>query len=100
MGKITKVGGDAGQIYMDQTTGKVSGRGRESLPRRRVTSFVPVERILMALVMVKSKAKDALDRWRHAQSLNAAVNDIRKGRTADSASAEDSYDALKKYALI
>src|SRR3546814_1188296 len=33
-----------------------------------------------------------------AQGLNQAVNDLRKGRTAQSASAEDSYDALKKYA--
>jgi len=33
-----------------------------------------------------------------AQGLNAAINDIRKGRTADSASAEEGYDALKKYA--
>jgi ATP-dependent Clp protease ATP-binding subunit ClpB len=34
----------------------------------------------------------------NAQALNAAINDLRKGRTADSAGAEDSYDALKKYA--
>jgi ATP-dependent Clp protease ATP-binding subunit ClpB len=34
----------------------------------------------------------------NAQALNAAINDLRKGRTADSASAEDSYEALKKYA--
>jgi ATP-dependent Clp protease ATP-binding subunit ClpB len=34
----------------------------------------------------------------NAQALNTAINDIRKGRTADSASAEDGYDALKKYA--
>ncbi len=98
MGKITKVGGDAGQTYMDQTTGKVLAEA-EKLAQKAGDSFVPVERILMALVMVKSKAKDALDIGGvSAQSLNSAVNDIRKGRTADSASAEDSYDALKKYA--
>jgi ATP-dependent Clp protease ATP-binding subunit ClpB len=33
-----------------------------------------------------------------AQNLNTAINDIRKGRTADSASAEEGYEALKKYA--
>ena len=98
MGKITKVGGDAGQTYMDQTTGKVLAEA-EKLAQKAGDSFVPVERILMALVMVKSKAKDALDIGGvSAQSLNSAVNDIRKGRAADSASAEDSYDALKKYA--
>ncbi|MCL4141893.1 UNVERIFIED_CONTAM: hypothetical protein GTU68_031442 [Idotea baltica] len=49
--------------------------------------------------MVKSKAKDALDAGDvTAQKLNEAINDIRKGRTADSATAEEGYDALKKYA--
>ena len=53
----------------------------------------------MALAMVKSKAKDALDAGSvTAKALNAAINDIRKGRTADSASAEDGFDALNKYA--
>jgi ATP-dependent Clp protease ATP-binding subunit ClpB len=46
---------------------------------------VPVERILMALTMVNTKAKDALDAGAvTAQKLNTAINDIRKGRTADS----------------
>ena len=71
----------------------------EALAKKAGDSFVPVERILMALCMVKSKAKEALDAGAvSAQALNAAINDIRKGRTADTASAEDGYDALKKYA--
>ena len=50
--------------------------------------------------MVKSPAKEALDAGAvNAQALNTAINDIRKGRTADSASAEDQYEALKKYTL-
>ena len=54
----------------------------------------------MALAMVKSGAKTALDAGKvTAQGLNAAINDIRKGRTADTASAEDGYEALKKYSL-
>jgi len=53
----------------------------------------------MALCMVKSGAQTALEAGKvSAQGLNTAINDLRKGRTADSASAEDSYDALKKYA--
>lgn len=49
--------------------------------------------------MVKSKAKEALEAGEvSAQKLNEAINDIRKGRTADSATAEEGYDALKKYA--
>ncbi|HEX9857707.1 MAG TPA: ATP-dependent chaperone ClpB, partial [Paracoccaceae bacterium] len=62
-------------------------------------SFVPVERILTALAITKSKAQEALAAGAvSAQGLNAAINDIRKGRTADTASAEAGYDALKKYA--
>ena len=98
MGKIPKVTGDAGQTYMDQQTGKVLAEA-EKLAKKSGDSFVTVERILMALVMVKSKAKEALIAGAvSAQKLNEAINDIRKGRTADTASAEDGYEALKKYA--
>ena len=55
--------------------------------------------MLTALAIVTSPAREALEAGAvNAQSLNAAINDLRKGRTADSAGAEDSYDALKKYA--
>ncbi|MHA6263095.1 ATP-dependent chaperone ClpB [Arenibacterium sp. CAU 1754] len=96
--KIPQVSGDAGQVYLDSTTGKVMAEA-EKLASKAGDSFVPVERVLMALCMVKSKAKDALDAGDvTAQKLNEAINDIRKGRTADSATAEEGYDALKKYA--
>ncbi|RYH01517.1 ATP-dependent chaperone ClpB [Salipiger sp. IMCC34102] len=98
VGRIAKVTGDAGQIYIDTATARVLDEA-EKLAGKAGDSFVPVERILTALAAVKSKAKDALDAGKvTAQGLNAAINDIRKGRTADSASAEDGYDALKKYA--
>jgi ATP-dependent Clp protease ATP-binding subunit ClpB len=98
VGKIAKVSGDAGQIYMDNSTGQVLAEA-QGLADKAGDSFVPVERMLMALCMVKSKAKDALDLGNvTAQNLNAAINDIRKGRTADSATAEEGYDALRKYA--
>ncbi len=96
--KIAQVSGDAGQIYMDNTTGKVIAEA-EVIATRAGDSFVPVERLLTALAVVKSKAKDALDAGGvSAQKLNEAINDIRKGRTADSATAEDSFEALAKYA--
>ncbi len=96
--KIPKVSGDAGQVYLDSTTGRVMDEA-EKIAKKAGDSFVPVERILMALGMVKSPAKDALEAGAVTpQKLNEAVNDIRKGRTADSASAEEGYDALKKYA--
>ncbi|WP_170608603.1 ATP-dependent chaperone ClpB [Ruegeria arenilitoris] len=98
MAKIPQVSGDAGQIYMDGQTAKVLDEA-EKIAIKAGDSFVPVERVLMALCMVKSKAKDALEAGAvSAQKLNEAINDIRKGRTADSASAEEGYDALKKYA--
>ncbi|RVT83166.1 ATP-dependent chaperone ClpB [Rhodobacteraceae bacterium CCMM004] len=98
LAKMPRVTGDAGQIYLDSQTGKVLAEA-EKLAKKAGDSFVPVERMLTALAMVRSKAKDALDAGAvNAQALNAAINDIRKGRTADTASAEEGYDALKKYA--
>ena len=97
MAKLPKVSGDA-QPFMDPGLVKVLDEA-EKVAKKAGDSFVPVERILMALCMVSSKAKDALAAGAvTAQGLNAAINDIRKGRTADSASAEEGYDALKKYA--
>ncbi|MBD3677251.1 MAG: ATP-dependent chaperone ClpB [Rhodobacteraceae bacterium] len=98
LAKQPKISGDAGQTYMDQQTAKVLDEA-EKLAKKAGDSFVPVERILTALAVVRSPAKDALDAGAvTAQKLNAAINDLRKGRTADSASAEEGYDALKKYA--
>ncbi|MGR3502202.1 ATP-dependent chaperone ClpB [Pseudaestuariivita sp.] len=98
LSKLPKVSGDAGQVYLDAATGKVLAEA-EALAKKAGDSFVPVERLLMALAMVKSAAKSALDAGAvTAQKLNTAINDIRKGRTADTASAEEGYDALKKYA--
>ncbi|MEM7642942.1 MAG: ATP-dependent chaperone ClpB [Pseudomonadota bacterium] len=96
--KLPKVSGDGGQVYVGRELTRVLDEA-EKVATKAGDSFVPVERVLMALAMVKSKAKDALDAGAvNAQALNAAINDVRKGRTADSASAEDSYEALKKYA--
>ncbi|MEI4472063.1 ATP-dependent chaperone ClpB [Frigidibacter sp. MR17.24] len=96
--KNPKVSGDAGQVYVDPALVRVLDEA-EKIAKKAGDSFVPVERVLMALAMVNTKAKDALDAGAvTAQNLNAAINDIRKGRTADTASAEEGYDALKKYA--
>ncbi|MBY6203056.1 ATP-dependent chaperone ClpB [Maritalea mobilis] len=98
MAKLPKVTGDGAQVYLDKQTAKVLDEA-EKLAEKAGDSFVAVERVLTALAMVKSGAKDALDAGAvNAQALNAAINDLRKGRTADSAGAEDNYDALKKYA--
>jgi len=99
LGKMPKVSGDAAQVYLDSATTKVLDEAG-TVAKKAGDSFVPVERILMALCMVKSGAKTALEAGNvTAQALNGAINDVRKGRTADTASAEEGYDALKKYAL-
>ncbi|WP_416367727.1 ATP-dependent chaperone ClpB [Tritonibacter mobilis] len=99
IGKLPKVSGDAGQIYLDGQTAKVLDEAAK-VAEKAGDSFVPVERLLTALALVKSKAKDALDAGGvTAQKLNEAINDVRKGRTADTATAEDTYEALKKFTL-
>ncbi|UWR33969.1 ATP-dependent chaperone ClpB [Sulfitobacter sp. W027] len=99
LGKVPKVTGDAGQVYLDGTTAKVLAEA-EAMAKKAGDSFVTVERILTALCLVKSGAKTALEAGKvTAQGLNAAINDVRKGRKADSATAEEGYDALKKYSL-
>jgi ATP-dependent Clp protease ATP-binding subunit ClpB len=96
--RLPKVSGDAAQTYVDTALVRVLDEA-ERIASKAGDSFVPVERILVALAVSPSKAKDALDAGAvTAQKLNAAINDVRKGRTADTASAEDGYDALKKYA--
>ena len=97
LSKIATVTGDK-QVYLESTTVKVLAES-ENLAKNAGDSFVPVERLLMALAMVQSKAKEALDFGAvKAQKLNAAINDIRQGRSADNANAEDNYEALNKYA--
>ncbi len=99
LSKMPKVTGDAAQVYVDGTTAKVLAEA-EAIAKKAGDSFVPVERILMALCMVKSGAQAALEAGKvTAQALNGAINNVRKGRTADTATAEEGYDALKKYAM-
>ena len=93
-----KVSGDAGQAYIDQSLIRVLDEA-EKVAQKAGDSFVPVERLLTALALVKSKARESLEAGAvTAQNLNSAINAVRKGRTADSANAEEGFDALKKYA--
>lgn len=96
---LPKVTGGNEQLYMSQPLAKVFTTAEE-LAKKAGDSFVTVERLLTALDMEKSaKTSEILTRAGVTPiGLNQAINDIRKGRTADSASAEGNYDALKKYA--
>ncbi|MGB0607263.1 MAG: ATP-dependent chaperone ClpB [Paracoccaceae bacterium] len=96
--KLPKVAGGSHQMILDTSTAKVLSEA-EKLAEKAKDQFVTVERILTALAVVRSSAKDVLVAAKvNAQNLNSAINDLRKGRTADSASAEDNYEALEKYA--
>ncbi|RWI65597.1 ATP-dependent chaperone ClpB [Mesorhizobium sp.] len=96
---MPKVEGGNGQLYLAQPLAKVFSTAEE-LAKKAGDSFVTVERLLTALAVEKSaKTADILTKAGVTpQALNQVINDVRKGRTADSASAEQGYDALKKYA--
>ena len=91
-------GAGAGQLYIEPALARVFDTA-EKAAEKAGDSFVTVERLLLALAIEKdSDAGKILARTGVTpQKLNAAIEDLRKGRTADSASAESAYDALKRY---
>jgi ATP-dependent Clp protease ATP-binding subunit ClpB len=72
----------------------------EQLATKAGDSFVTVERLLLALALASTTAagRALADAGVTAQGLNSAIESLRQGRTADTAGAEDRYDALKKFA--
>jgi len=99
LAKVPKVSGSgAAQPHMTPALSRVLDQA-EQIATKAGDSFVTVERVLQALGMTKEgeAARILQDAGVTPQTLNAAINDLRKGRTADSAGAEQSYDALKKY---
>jgi ATP-dependent Clp protease ATP-binding subunit ClpB len=98
LGKLPKIeGGGAGQIYLAPETARLFEQA-EKLSQKAGDSFVTVEYMLLALAMGSGPAGDILKKAGvTAQRLNEAIANIRKGRKAESASAEQGYEALKKY---
>src|ERR1700758_3887185 len=92
-------GGGAGQVYLDPALARVFDVA-EKAGEKAGDSFVTVERLLLALALEKDTEAGKILKAAGVtpQNLNASINALRKGRTADSASAENAYDALKKYA--
>src|SRR5262252_6086770 len=92
-------GGGAGQVYLDPALARVFDQA-EKIAEKAGDSYVTVERLLLALTLEKdSDAGRILARSGVTpQNLNSAIEALRKGRTADTSSAENAYDALKKYA--
>ncbi len=95
--KVT--GSAAGQVYLAPGLARVFGSA-EKAAEKSGDSFVTVELMLLALALEKdTEAGKALAQAGvTAQGINGAIAAIRKGRKADSATAENAYDALKKYA--
>ena len=121
-GLIKAAGGDAGVALRETDAAlakvpAVSGSGAQQTPgldndavrvldsaeqvaAKAGDSFVTVERLLLALTLATTTAagKALSAAGVKAEGLNAAINNLRGGRTADTAGAEDRYDALKKFA--
>jgi ATP-dependent Clp protease ATP-binding subunit ClpB len=96
--KLPKVeGSGAGQVYLAPETARLFDQA-EQLSQKAGDKFVTVEYMLLALALTGGTASDILKKSGvTAQNLNRAIGELRKGRTADTASAEQGYEALKKY---
>ncbi len=99
LAKLPRVeGAGAGQVYLGRELARVFDTAEEAA-KKAGDQFVTAERLLLALALSKGTA--AADALKQAgltpQALNTAINDLRKGRTADTATAEAQYEALKRY---
>jgi ATP-dependent Clp protease ATP-binding subunit ClpB len=99
LGKIPKVQGTSAQVYLAPEVARLLDQAQD-LAKKSGDSFVTAERLLQAISMAAgTPASNALkDAGVTPQGLNKAINELRQGRTADTATAENAYDALKKYA--
>jgi ATP-dependent Clp protease ATP-binding subunit ClpB len=98
LAKLPKVEGAAAQMYMGSDTARVLENAKD-IAKKASDQFVTLERLLQALAMDGESAcgKILKEAGATQQALNAAINEVRKGRTATSAHAEDQFEALKKY---
>src|ERR1700754_3120551 len=97
LAKLPKVEGGSGQVYLAGETARLLDAA-EQAAKKAGDSFVTAEYLLLALAMSGETDRILKEAGATPQSLNKAIADLRQGRTADSATAENAYDALKKYA--
>ena len=98
LSKRAQVSGGSGQLYLDGDTARVFAAA-EASAKKAGDAFVTTERLLGALAREGGVAKTVLSAAGVTpDALDAAITEVRKGKTADSAAAEDGYDALKRYA--
>jgi ATP-dependent Clp protease ATP-binding subunit ClpB len=98
--KIPQVqGSGSGQVYLPPETARLLDTA-EQVAKKAGDSYVTAEYLLLALAMAQGTeaARVLKDAGVTPQGLNKAIADLRQGRIADSATAENQYDALKKYA--
>ncbi len=97
LARLPKVEGGSGQVYLAGETARLLDAA-EQAAKKAGDSFVTAEYLLLALAMSGETARMLKDAGATPQGLNKAIADLRQGRSADSATAENAYDALKKYA--
>ena len=98
LNKMPKVEGGSGQLYMKSETARVFATAEEAA-KAGGDAFVTTERLLSALAKDGGDISGVLKKAGVTPaSIDAAANAIRKGRTADTATAEEGYDALNRYA--
>ena len=99
LAKRPQVTGAGSQLHVSTELAKVFEQA-ETVAQKAGDSFVTTERLLLAILIEQGNeaGKILAQAGVSAQALNGAINELRKGRSADTASAEDSYEALKKYA--
>ena len=92
-------GSGAGQVYISTELAKVLGQAEE-IAEKAGDSYVTAERLLLALALTSDTPSHKILAANGVtpQNINTAIEDMRKGRKAQSATAEDGYDALNKYA--
>lgn len=98
--RVPEVQGDgAGQVFISTNLSKVLSQAEE-VAKKAGDSFVTAERLLLTLALTPDTPSHKILAANGVtpQNLNSAIEDMRKGRLAHSATAEDGYDALKKYA--
>ena len=95
--KVPRIKSENSQMFFDTQTLRVLEKAQK-LAKENSDKFVSVERILCALASVKSDVKNILDRsGATLPALEIAICDFRNGRKAESANAEDGFDALRRY---
>ena len=99
LAKFPQVTGAGAGLRLSNDLAKIADNA-QVLAEKSGDKFLTTERLLQAMLMARTSpvAELLLDCGMSDNALNGAVNERRKGRTADNANAEDAFDALKKYA--